>query len=516
MNDSGAVHRVSDLDRRIDAVLDSAERMFIATSMDGNASGATVFFARDGDDLVFFTFNPSRKAEQIRCNPTVQVAIWPRDQEGIRGLQISAHCEQIVDTAARARAREAILGVTDAFKPYMDDEFLNQHEVVGYYRVRPTTIKYVDFHAQPQFEWREYPANRRSSGQQFLHATRTRILLWLRALRAPFFTATLIPVLLGATIAYGDLGIAGLAGVWDWSRFWLVVLGALCAHAGTNLANDYGDHLSRNDEWNQVPSPFNGGSRVIQAGLLAPWKIAFAAAACFAATVAIGLLLNTAIGGSPFALTPLLAVGLLGCVLGAAYTLGPYRLSYRGWGELAIAIGFGPVMVLGAHYTLTAGLLPSWGWAMPLLASLPIAVLVTMIVWINEFPDVPADREAGKRTLVERTAGAGDSVHFERPLRLYEYLAALGAVAIGLLAVVGFLEPALATPFVLLALPGMWLGVLAIRTVRGWLPKWNAPDADRRRLPYEMLLANAATIGMHLATGLLLIVAYAMRAAWGV
>ena len=135
----------------------------------------------------------------------------------------------------------------------------------------------------------------------------------------------------------------------------------MARHAGTNLANDYGDHLSRNDEWNKVPSPFNGGSRVIQAGLLAAWKVALAAGACFGATIVIGLWLNASLGGSPLAPTPLLWVGLAGCALGAAYTLGPFRLSYRGWGEIAVALGFGPVMVLGAHYVMSASA-PMMSW----------------------------------------------------------------------------------------------------------------------------------------------------------
>jgi 1,4-dihydroxy-2-naphthoate octaprenyltransferase len=315
------------LDSDIDAILDTAERMFIATSVDGNSSGASVFFARDGADLLFFTVNPSRKAEQIRVNPNVQAVVWPADQSGIRGLQITGNCELIKDADARRRARDAILQVTTAFKEYMDDEFLKRNNVVGYYRIKPTAIKLVDFYSGTQFQWREYSENQIPVWRELVNAARARTLLWLRALRAPFFTATLIPVLLGALIAYGDQRTAGIAADWDWARFWLVVIGALCAHAGTNLANDFGDHLSRNDEWNKVPSPFNGGSRVIQAGLLAPWKIALAAGLCLLAVIAVGLRLNTTIGGSPLAWTPLLGVGLLGCLLGAAYTLGPYRLS---------------------------------------------------------------------------------------------------------------------------------------------------------------------------------------------
>ena len=89
MNDVAPVSSVNgSLDESIGDVLEQADRMFLSTSVDGISSGSTVFFARDGHDFLFFTFNPSRKAEQIRVNPMIQAVVWPKNQEGIRGLQI--------------------------------------------------------------------------------------------------------------------------------------------------------------------------------------------------------------------------------------------------------------------------------------------------------------------------------------------------------------------------------------------------------------------------------------------
>ena len=184
----------AELDRKINAVLEEADRMFIATAVDGNASGASVFFARQGTDLIFFTFHPTRKAEQIRFNPRVQCVVWPKGQEGIRGVQIDGMCTAIIDPDEAARARELVLAVTRAFETYMDDPFLIKNRVVGYYRVRPVTTKYVDFHAPAQFEWREYPEHRITLLGDALGAWKRRLLLWLRATRSPFFTAALVPV----------------------------------------------------------------------------------------------------------------------------------------------------------------------------------------------------------------------------------------------------------------------------------------------------------------------------------
>ena len=502
-------HDYAELDRKIGQVLDEADRMFIATSVDGNSSGASVFFARDGQDLVFFTFHPTRKAEQIRANPRVQAVIWPRGQEGIRGLQIDGECSVIRDPSEAARARELVLSTTTAFQEFMDDEFLLKNRVVGYYRLKPTTTKYVDFHAEEKFEWREYPENRVGPLRDLLRSAFKRTLLWLRAVRAPFFTAAIVPILLGAVIAYGDLRGAGLAGAWDWGIFLLALLGGVLAQAGTNMANDYGDHLSRADEWNKVPSPFQGGSRMIQAGLLAPWKVLFAALLCFAITIGIGLTLNARVGGAAFANTPLLWAGITGTLLGLLYTLTPVKLSYNGLGEVAIALGFGPVMALGTHYVLTAGHLPAWPWVMPLLASVPVALFVMLIVWINQFQDAPSDAAAGKRTWVVRTADAGaEFFRYERPFQLYALFNLFSFGFIALVGIGGIFYPRIGTPLALIALlPGL-LTWKAIGWGRDWMKSWNEPEADRQRMPYELLKVNVTTIGVHFMAGLLLVLGY--------
>ncbi|MDH3378934.1 MAG: prenyltransferase, partial [Gammaproteobacteria bacterium] len=250
---------------------------------------------------------------------------------------------------------------------------------------------------------------------------------------------------------------------------------------------------------------------VIQAGLLPAWKVLAASVVCFAACIAIGLRLNTVLHGAPFAVTPLLIIGVAGCVLGAAYTLGPFRLGYRGWGEVAVALGFGPVMLMGAHYVMTAGLPGQWLWLPPLLASLPVAIFVAAIIWINQFPDVPADSRSGKKNWVVRSVREADGVFwYERPWRWFCGLLSIGFGLIVGLGLLGIYVPALSSPFVWLALLPVPIAFLAIRWGRDWLAQWNADGADHKRLTYTMLRINAATILIHAATGLLLIGGYAI------
>lgn len=503
----------ADLDTRIDGLLNDSIRMFLATSVDGMSSGSSVFFARDGEDLIFFTFHPTRKAEQVRANPRVQIVIWPKKQEGIRELQIDGYCYKITDSDEAARAKELILARTTAFKEFMEDEFLLENKVVGYYRFKPAVIKYVDFYAEVKFEWKEFPHNVPSPVSEFLGSLKRRIGLWLRAVRAPFFTASIIPVMLGGVIASGQLLTAGAQGSWDWSTFWLVIFGAILAQAGTNLTNDYFDHTSRNDEMNKVPSPFNGGSRMIQAGLMAPWKVALAAIISFTGAIVIGLELNRMITGAWFGNSPLLWIGVLGIALGALYTGKTFSWGYRGLGEPAIAIGFGPVMVLGTHFVLTAPFRAAtdavWAWQSPFLASLPVAILVMLIVWINQFQDAPADKLVGKNTWVVRLAPLeGGFLRYEKPFNFYAGFNYLTFAIIFSLGAIGFVRPDLATPFVWVALLPAILMLAAVKWGRAWMIDWNKPDGDRQKLPYMLLKVNVSTIAVHLFTGLLLVLGF--------
>ncbi len=184
--------------------------------------------------------------------------IWPKGQEGIRGLQIDGECYKIKDEDEKEKAYEMVLSTTEAFKEYMEDDFLKKNDVVGYYRIKPTTVKYVDFYQEEQFEWKTYPANRTSAVKFAFKLAFKRVGLWLRTVRAPFLTATIAPILIGASVAWSDLKTENLNSTWSWNMFWLVLGGACLAQIATNASNDYFDHTSNADEINKVASPFNG------------------------------------------------------------------------------------------------------------------------------------------------------------------------------------------------------------------------------------------------------------------
>jgi 1,4-dihydroxy-2-naphthoate octaprenyltransferase len=291
----------------------------------------------------------------------------------------------------------------------------------------------------------------------------------IRITRAPFFAATIVPVLLGTAVAWRQ-------GTVDWALFAAALLGAIAINAGFDMSNDYFDHRSGNDAANRNLTPFSGGSRTIQDGLLSPRAVLTSALALYSVGIGIGLYLAATRGW------PILALGAIGVFLAFFHNAPPFNLYKRfpGAGEIAVGIGCGPITVLGACFVQTQRLSVE-----ALVASVPIALLITALLYINEFHDVEADRTVGKKTL---------PIVLGRERAVWGYAALLGAAYIAILAGVGARVLPLAVLVGLLPLP------LAYRAVLG---------AFRHHSDTPKLIpVSASTIQIHLVTGLLLCVGY--------
>ncbi|MFX0044934.1 MAG: 1,4-dihydroxy-2-naphthoate octaprenyltransferase [Candidatus Hermodarchaeota archaeon] len=210
--------------------------------------------------------------------------------------------------------------------------------------------------------------------------------VWIMEMRVPFLTASVTPVLLGTAVAWA------LTGVFLWDVFLLTLVAGVCLHLGANISNDYFDHKSGADDINvEFVRPFTGGSRMIQRGLLTPREVLSGSMVFFAIAALIGIYLAFTRG------LLLLVIGGVGGLSGFFYTAPPIRLVTRGIGEVFIGLNFGVLMVLGSYYVQAQSI----AWE-PVVASLPVAFLITAVLYINEFPDAGADEAAGKRTLVVR------------------------------------------------------------------------------------------------------------------
>ena len=293
--------------------------------------------------------------------------------------------------------------------------------------------------------------------------------LALRTTRLPFLSATIVPVVLG-------IAIAARHGSFDLLTAVLTVIGASFVQLGLNVANDVFDTAQGADDANLTPTKFSGGSRVIQYGLVSFRQMAGLATIFYVTAGLIGLLL-LALRGSP----ALLIIGVVGFIVSIGYTAPPLKFVYRGLGEIAVAIGFGPLMLLGAYVVQTRGAL-SWE---PFVASLPIALLVALILYVNEIPDRRGDARAGKRTL---------PVRLSKPTVIAIYQVA--AVAAYAIVVVGVVVGQLPIP----ALLALLSAPLALQVSRGLAPNYDDP--------YGLMAVMGVNVKVHLYAGLLLLAGY--------
>jgi len=213
---------------------------------------------------------------------------------------------------------------------------------------------------------------------------KSKLALWLKEIRSPFFTASVLPVIIGTALAYSAHNS------FDLTLFILAVSATVAIHAGANITNDYFDHISGNDRLNDNKTPFSGGSRMIQNNLLSPKEILIGSLAFFA----IGAVLGIAILIITKSLFVLL-LGIIGILGGYFYTATPLKLGYRTAGEITIGFLFGILPVYGSFYVQTLRFS-----TLPIPPGAIVAVLIFLVIFANEFPDFNADRAANKKTLV--------------------------------------------------------------------------------------------------------------------
>lgn len=212
----------------------------------------------------------------------------------------------------------------------------------------------------------------------------SRLILYFKLLRAPFFTASVVPILVGTSLAYA------VGGVFNLPIFLLTLFATIALHGGANIANDYFDHKSGNDKANENPTPFSGGSRLIQRGKISPALVLIASWICLIMGIVLGAGLSL-ITKSMF----VLIFGIIGLLGEYFYTAPPIKLGYRTAGELTIALLFGILPVYGAYYVQTMRF-----DIVPVLPGAIIAILIFLVILANEFADGQADKAVNKRTIV--------------------------------------------------------------------------------------------------------------------
>jgi 1,4-dihydroxy-2-naphthoate octaprenyltransferase len=199
------------------------------------------------------------------------------------------------------------------------------------------------------------------------------------AARVRTLPAAIAPVLVGTALA-------GFFGVFHPLRFVAALIGAMFIQIGINLSNDYSDARRGADTEDRL-----GPVRVTAGGLVPPRQVLLATYLSFAAAVACGAYLVAVAGPE------LLAVGAASILAGVLYTGGPRPYGYEGLGELFVFLFFGVVAVAGSYFVQVQEL----PWE-AFVCAVPVGLLASAILVVNNVRDLETDRRAGKRTLAVR------------------------------------------------------------------------------------------------------------------
>lgn len=294
---------------------------------------------------------------------------------------------------------------------------------------------------------------------------------YVAATRPAFLTASLMACLIGLAIAWHD------GQVFDVLAALITLLSALLAHAAANVLNDYYDAMNGTDACNvERVYPFTGGSRFIQNGVLTEIQTRNFGFSLLAGVVLAGLWL---MANSSF---QLLYIGLAGLFIGWAYSAPPLRLNSRGLGELCVAAGFLAITV-GTDFVQRRGFSVA-----PAIAGLSYALLVTNLLYINQFPDRAADTVAGKLHWVAR-------MEVQHARWGYVLIVAMAYIWLLLSVALGWL-PVLAM-MALLALP------LSVKAARLLLRHAAEPRqlGDAIKLTIAAMLAHGALLAIALIIG---------------
>lgn len=210
----------------------------------------------------------------------------------------------------------------------------------------------------------------------------------IQAARPKTLTASLVPVLVGSSLAYQ------MTHQFRIDLFFLILLSAGFIQIGTNLFNDAIDYLKGADTSERL-----GPARATQMGWLKPRQVL--SLACLSFLLALGFGVPLVIQGG----LPILAIGLVSLLMGYCYTGGPYPLAYKGLGDIFVIIFFGWIAVGGTYYLLSE----SYNWS-AFIAGTQVGFLGTVLIAINNLRDQKLDEKVGKRTLSVRL---GALAHWE-------------------------------------------------------------------------------------------------------
>jgi 1,4-dihydroxy-2-naphthoate octaprenyltransferase len=211
------------------------------------------------------------------------------------------------------------------------------------------------------------------------HPVRPSLRTWVKTARPFSLTATVSPILVGTAVALYD-------GLFRPLNFAAALLASLFLQIGANYFNEYFDWRYELDHAGSL-----GSSTVIFRNEMSAGQVLAGGIGSFALAALFGLVLLVTIG------PVILLFGLAGMAIAYFYSAKPFKFATRGLGDILVYIAMGFLMTWGAYYVQ----LPRWSW-MAFAASVPVGLIVTAILNMNNTRDYQDDLAVAKRTLPVR------------------------------------------------------------------------------------------------------------------
>jgi 1,4-dihydroxy-2-naphthoate octaprenyltransferase len=230
--------------------------------------------------------------------------------------------------------------------------------------------------------------------------------IWASQIRAPFLLLSVMLVGMGGAAAFHDGAFNGI-------RFVPCMVGIVLAHSAVNLFNEHSDYATGIDN-NTRRTPFSGGSGNLPAGRTTPRSVLAVAIALLSTALGIGIFLAAV---SSWAVMLFVIAGGLAALL---YTS---HLSRWGLGEITAGMCLGSLVVIGTYFTLAGTITRE-----VVLLSVPPGILTALLLLLNEFPDVQADRRGGRRHLVILLGWRGAAIVYTLALTLSYAMIVVGAI----------------------------------------------------------------------------------------
>ena len=289
------------------------------------------------------------------------------------------------------------------------------------------------------------------------------IAFWWKNSRPISLPQSLLPALTAVALSVGSAEFNVIAAAAS-------VIGVMFLHLGLNLMDDWYDYKEGSAEARQKVASEGFRGRMVKYPYLtsgqATHKQLLKAVAAFLGIAALMGAVVTSVRG----LNVLWWV-LAGLLIGVSYSGRPLRLGFRGLGELAIFLMFGPLLITGVFYAITGTL----DWKMISL-SVAIGLLVTNIVYSHSVLDAVPDKKMGKKTMAHLMGSPKGQIALSALINILPYLIVAAGVALGKM------HPAYLAVF-LVAPVSLWLvgslnDFVNNREVKIEPKKWMGPMGD--------------------------------------